>query len=306
MHAVASPEELPRFDACGITIGNFDGVHKGHQTLVRHTLDVCRQEGMDCVLVTFWPHPRMVVGGGKEHHPLSSRQQRLALLSELGVEYVLELPFDTEMAALEPENFIARYLMPCNMRRLLMGYDFCLGRGRSGHGQVLAGIGARLGFEVEQLDAVVVDGVIVSSSRLRQLIKEGDVAAAARLLGRNYGFSGFVVHGDGRGKGLGFPTANLEPPQTLLPARGVYATRLLVDGHWRPSVTNVGCKPTFAGQELTVESFVLEDVPDLYGRELELEFVARLRDEQKFPDAAALVAQIDNDIAQARAILAGL
>ena len=304
MLAVASPEALPHFDACGITIGNFDGVHKGHQVLVRHTLDVCRQEHMDCVLVTFWPHPRMVVGGGKEHHPLSSREKRLQLLAGLGVEYVLELPFDTAMAALEPESFITRYLMPCNMRRLLMGYDFCLGRGRSGHGQVLAAIGERLGFGVEQLAAVVVDDVIVSSSHLRELIKQGDVAAAARLLGRNYGFSGLVVHGDGRGKGLGFPTANLEPPQTLLPARGVYATRLLVDGRRRPAVTNIGCKPTFAGQALTVESFVLEDVPNLYGRELELEFVARLRDEQKFSDVAALVAQINRDIAQARAILA--
>ncbi len=303
MLAVASPHDLPRFAACGVTIGNFDGVHMGHQTLVRHTLDVCRQENMPAVLVTFWPHPRMVVGG-KTHHPLHSRERRMELLSELGVEYVLELPFDRDMAALEPEEFVDRYLMPCNMRRLLTGYDFCLGRGRSGHGQVLAAIGARKGFTVEQLDAVVVDGVVVSSSRLRELVMQGDVATAARLLGRDFGFSGLVVHGDGRGKGLGFPTANLEPPATLLPARGVYATRLLVDGVLRPSVTNVGCKPTFDGQELTVESFVLEDVSDLYGRKLRLDFVARLRDECHFPNAEALITQIDKDIATARAMLA--
>lgn len=302
MLAVASPHDLPQFTACGVTIGNFDGVHLGHQTLVRHTLDVCRQEGMPCVLVTFWPHPRMVVGG-KAHHPLHSRERRMELLAELGVEYVLELPFDRDMAALEPEDFIDRYLMPCHMRRLLTGHDFCLGRGRSGHGQVLAAIGGRKGFTVEQLEAVEVDGVIVSSSRLRELVMLGDVATAARLLGRDFGFSGRVVHGDGRGKGLGFPTANLEPPATLLPARGVYASRLLVNGVLCPSVTNVGCKPTFAGQELTVESFVLEDVPNLYGRELRLDFVARLRDECKFPNAEALIAQIDTDIASARAIL---
>lgn len=302
MLAVASPQALPHLSACGVTIGNFDGVHVGHQTLVRHALDVCRREDMPCVLVTFWPHPRMVVGG-KPHHPLHSRERRMELLAELGVEYVLELPFDRAMASLGPEEFVARYLMPCHMRRLLTGYDFCLGRGRSGHGQVLAAIGERLGFTVEQLEAVVVDGVIVSSSRLRELVIQGDVAAAARLLGRDFGFCGRVVHGDGRGKGLGFPTANLEPPTTLLPARGVYATRLLVDGVLRPAVTNVGCKPTFDGQELTVESFVLEDVPNLYGRELRLDFVARLRDECHFPDAAALVAQIDKDVASARAIL---
>lgn len=304
MRTVASPADLPQFAASGVTIGNFDGVHKGHQALVRHTLEVCRQENLACVLVTFWPHPRMVVGGGKAHYPLHSRNRRMELLESLGVEYILELPFDRDMAALDPEAFISRYLVPMNMRRLLMGYDFCLGRGRSGNAKMLASIGEHMGFSVEQMAAVEADGAIVSSTRLRELVMHGDVRAAARLLGRNYGFAGQVVHGDGRGKGLGFPTANLLPPETLLPARGVYATRLFFAGRWWPAVTNIGVKPTFAGQDLTVESFVLEDVPNLYEQQVRLDFVEHLREEQHFASPAELVAQIDRDVATARAILA--
>lgn len=311
MNIVHTVEELGPLAGTGVTIGNFDGVHKGHQVLIRRTLDVCRQKGHTCVVLTFWPHPRLVLFPERGHMPLTSREDRLELLAGLGVEHVLELPFTHELAAFTPEQFARACLLPLNIRRLEVGHDFTLGRGRSGHIDVLRDLGARLGFVVEQLPPVIVDGVVVSSTHLRELISAGDVDRAARLLGRCHGFSGEVVHGDGRGSGLGFPTANLLRPGVLLPAEGVYATRAKVDGRadgsadgpcWR-AVTNVGRKPTFGGAELGVESFLLDDGEDLYGRRLRLEFVARLRGERRFDSADALKEQIGLDVDEARRIL---
>ncbi len=304
MQLVHSVDGLGSLTGAGVTIGNFDGVHKGHQALIRRTLDVCRQDDLACVLVTFWPHPRLVVSPHKPHAPLTSRERRLELLAGLGVEHVLELPFTQELAALTPEEFVRRYLLPMHLRRLVVGYDFSLGRGRSGHAEVLRSLGADWGFAVEQLPPVIVDDAVVSSTRLRDLISRGDVWQAARLLGRCYGFSGEVVHGEGRGGGLGFPTANLLPPETLLPAEGVYAARVRLDETWHQAVTNVGRKPTFGGRDVTVESFLLDTSADLYGRRVRLEFVARLRGERRFASVEELTRRIGEDVAEARRILA--
>lgn len=300
VHAANSLAQLP---GTAVTIGNFDGIHKGHQALLRHTLHVCRQEGLSSVVITFWPHPRLVVSPQKSHCPLTSREHRLELLSSLGVEYVLEVPFTKEVAAFSPEEFVQTHLLPINPRRLIIGYDFTLGRGRSGDVRVLQALGEKWNFRVEQLPPLLTDGAIVSSTRLRELIGRGEVRQAARLIGRYYGFSGKVVHGDGRGSELGFPTANLLPPETLLPGVGVYATRVRVDAAWHKAVTNVGCKPTFDGKSLTVESFLLDGAPDLYGQHIRLEFVSRLRQEKRFESIADLKRQIGNDVRDARRIL---
>ena len=290
-----------------ITIGNFDGVHLGHQALIRHTREICQQENLTCVLLTFWPHPRLVVSPHKPHAPLNSREERLRLLALLGISHVLELPFDRELASLSPTDFVERCLMPLEMRHLAIGYDFSLGRGRSGHVDVLREIGSSHGFSVTQLPPVIADGAIVSSTRLREHVARGDVQGAARLLGRWYGFSGTVVHGDGRGAGLGFPTANLLPPDSLLPGEGVYVSLLEAAGQRHFAVSNVGRKPTFGGSSLGVESF-LPDARDinLYGQGVRLEFVARLRGEQRFASVEALRAQIAQDVAEARKIINGL
>ncbi len=300
MQIVHSADGLGALTGAGVTIGNFDGVHKGHQALIRRTLDVCRQRDLACVLVTFWPHPRLVVSPHKAHAPLTSRERRLELLAGLGVEHV---PFTAELAALTPEEFVRRCLLPLHLRQLVVGYDFSLGRGRSGHADVLRNLGAAWGFEVEQLPPVIVDDAVVSSTRLRDLISRGDVWRAARLLGRCYGFSGEVVHGEGRGGGLGFPTANLLPPETLLPAEGVYAARVRLDETWHQAVTNVGRKPTFGGRDVTVESFLLDTSANLYGRRVRLEFVLRLRGERRFASVEELTRQISEDVAAARNIL---
>lgn len=287
-----------------VTIGNFDGVHLGHQALVRRTLDVCRARDLACVVVTFRPHPRTVLTPERPHTPLSTRTQRFALLEGLGVRHILELPFTRQLAALPPETFVREYLLPLAPRELVVGHDFTLGRGRSGHPDLLRRIGRELGFGVEQVPAVLADGAPVSSTRLRRCLAEGDVALAHRLLGRPYVLSGTVAHGEGRGAGLGFPTANLDGAATLLPGNGVYATRACCGGRSFDAVTNIGCKPTFGGGRLTVESFLLDTAGDFYGQDLRLEFAARLRGERRFADAGALGRQIGADVAAARRILA--
>ena len=304
MQIADTPHALASLEGTGVTIGNFDGVHLGHQALVRRTLEVCAAGGLECVVVTFEPHPRTVLSPERPHAPLSTRGERFVLLERLGVRHILEIPFTRELAALAPEAFVRDHLLPLHPRELVVGHDFTLGRGRSGHPELLRGLGAQLGFRVEQVPAVLADGEPVSSTRLRRLLSDGDVALARQLLGRPYAVAGTVAHGEGRGTGLGFPTANLEGAATLLPGGGVYATRARMAGRAFDAVTNIGTKPTFGGDGLTVESFLLDAEGDFYGKDMALEFVARLRGEQRFPDADALVRQIGADVAQARALLA--
>lgn len=305
MNIVNTVDTLLPCKGSGVTIGNFDGVHKGHQELIRRTLDVCAQDALSCVLMTFTPHPREVLHPERGHSPLTTRDERMALLADLHVPNVLEIPFTHDLAALTPEEFIQRYLLPLEVRRLVVGHDFTLGRARAGTGQVLAELGAQHGFTVEQLAPVIVDDVIVSSTFLRELIAAGETARAARMLGRCHGFSGVVVHGDGRGESLGFPTANLRPSGVLLPAEGVYASRVLLDGKVRQAVTNVGRRPTFGGNSgVSIESYLLDITGNLYGQHISLEFSARLRGEERFASVEALKDQIARDVAAARRILA--
>lgn len=289
----------------GLTIGNFDGVHRGHQALIGRTLEVCRGAGMRCCVLTFWPHPRAVLGSGQAPPPLTDRTERRRRMLALGVDDVLELEFTPDLACTAPEDFVRQQLMPLNLRALVIGYDFSMGRGRSGHSDVLRQLGRRYGFGVEQLEPVMMDGDIISSSRIRRCVAEGRVADAARLLGCWHSCRGPVIHGEGRGTGLGFPTANLGLPDTLIPAPGVYATLARPEDGDRvwPAVTNIGRKPTFDGTSMTIETFLLDAHADLYGRTLRLDFVERLREERRFESVEALTRQISLDVSRARVIL---
>lgn len=304
MKIVHSVSALGISEGSAVTIGNFDGVHLGHQALIRRTLEVAAKGGLTPVVMTFWPHPRQVLFPERGHMPLTSREDRFALLEALGVPTVLELPFTHELAALDAGTFVRDILEPMRLRRLVVGYDFSLGRNRGGQVPVLRELGALMGFSVEQLDPVVEDGTVVSSTSLRGLIGQGDVARAAHLLGRYHSFSGEVVHGDGRGAGLGFPTANQRKPEVVLPVEGVYATRASLDGNVWSAVTCVGRKPTFGENELGVETFLLEDGQDLYGRVMRLEFIARVRGEERFASVEALKQRIALDVKEARELLA--
>lgn len=302
-----SPADLfPALDAHDVcaTIGNFDGVHIGHRVLIARTRYQATRRGMLNMVVTFWPHPLSVLAGRHAPPQLTTRDQRRLLLERLGVNIMLELPFTRELAAFTPEKFLKELLLPMGVAELVIGYDFSLGKGRTGNFDVLKVLGRQLGFGVEQVPPVIVNGAVVSSTRVRDLIQKGDVWELRPLLGRFHFLSGAIIHGHGRGEGLGFPTANLEVPDVLLPRRGVYVTWATCgDAIW-PAVTNIGVNPTFGNDRVSVESFLLDADIDLYDQNISLHFVQRLRDEQRFASVEELKARIAQDVALARRILA--
>lgn len=277
-------------------------MHLGHQALIKKTLQCARVENLKPALVTFYPHPRVILGGAKLA-PLTGRSRKLALLREQGIEHIVEMPFTAELANLSPEEFACSQLLPLGVKSLVIGHDFALGKDRKGTIRELSDLGEKLGFKTHQANALLLDGEPVSSTRLRKLLAAGDAQGAARLLGRWPRVCGSVGRGFKRGREIGFPTANLENIEEVLPAGGVYATFAEFKGNVYPAVTNIGCNPTFNGSKLTVESFLLEGAPDLYNQDLCLDFVARLRSEKTFPTPVALAAQISEDVICARAIL---
>jgi len=224
---------------------------------------------------------------------------RRRLLAKLGVKYLLELTFSREMAALSPLEFLHKYLYPLNLSHLVIGYDFKLGKGRSGDFSTLHQIGLEDGFSVEQVSPLMLGGSPVSSTRLRSIIESGNMQLARTMLGRPHCFTGMVIRGQGRGTGLGFPTANVAVPGVLLPPDGVYATFVTHRGKVYRAVTNIGCNPTFHGSQRTVESFLLDCNLNLYGEEIMLSFLARLRGEHRFSSSAELTAQVKRDIEEA-------
>jgi riboflavin kinase/FMN adenylyltransferase len=288
-----------------VTVGTFDGVHLAHRAVLDETVRRATAAGQQSVLVTFEPHPLEVVRPARAPALLSTPLERRAALAETGIGHVLVLAFDAAMAALPPERFVREILMArTQMRELVIGYDHGLGRDRTGDVDALRAIGEAEGFSVTVVPPVEVDGVRVSSSVIRQAITEGDLGLAARLLGRPYRVSGPVVPGERRGRVLGVPTINLEvPPRKLLPPDGVYAVRV----EWRDGVAggmlNQGPKPTFGEGRRTLEAHLFGVARDLYGEWVRIEWVARLRDVQRFGSPAELVEQLERDRSAATAAL---
>lgn len=288
-----------------VTIGNFDGVHRGHQALVRRIVERARLSAGTAAVLTFDPHPARVLAPERAPAALTTPAQKLELLAALGVEAVAVLPFTPAVAALAPEEFVRAVLAGAlGARQVVVGEGFRFGRRQSGDAAGLARLGSAYGFAVEAVAPVLDDGQPVSSSRVREALARGDVDGARRLLGRAFFVDGLVVRGDGRGRSIGVPTANLEPENEILPASGVYAGQVRVaDGSWRPAVVNRGTRPTFAGLGEALEAHLLDYDGDLYGARLRLAFAARLREERRFASPQALVAQIRDDVARARALL---
>ncbi len=289
-----------------VTIGNFDGVHLGHQRLMARTCAKARKRGLISVVVTFDPHPMTVLMGQKTPPFITSTRQRLKFIEQQGPNVALVLEFTRQMAALEPEDFVQRYLVEgLALRELVVGYDYAMGKGRRGNFELLSALGQQLGFGVERLDPVIVGGAVVSSTRIRDLIQSGNVWDARPLLGRFFEVEGEVVDGMKRGASkLGFPTANLRLSGTLLPKPGVYAVWAEVDGETYQAVANVGDNPTFGDTGLTLEAHILDFNRDIYGQQICLQFVQRLRSERKFDSIEALKARIADDVRLGRVILA--
>lgn len=291
-----------------VAIGAFDGVHRGHQALIGEMARRAQAAGRAAVVITFYPHPSVFLRGRRPSFYLSTPEAKAEYLAALGVDALVTHTFDADFAAITAAAYVEQLVRFARLSELWCGADFALGHNREGNVPYLQAAGARLGFTVNVRTPVQLDGEIISSTRVRQCLRDGAVEEAARALGRPFRASGVVVAGAQRGRTLGIPTANLAVSEEhALPATGVYACRVdLGAGEWAAAVTNIGFRPTFNSTEphLTLEAHLLDFAGDLYGRTLAVEFVARLRPEQKFAGVAALVAQIHADIAAARQRLA--
>lgn len=289
-----------------LTIGVFDGVHRGHQEILANLTAGAHENGALAVVLTFWPHPALVLGKRNDLKILSTTEERADLLGALGVDAVITQPFTPDFAKLSALDFMRLVSERLGLRSLWIGYDFALGHNREGNLERLTEIGSELGYGVQAVGPVVNGEDLLSSSLIRQRVRAGEVARAAENLGRFYALSGPVVHGDGRGRRINIPTANIDyPKDKVIPANGVYAAWAWAGGERYLAATNIGINPTFTPDKETpnLEAHLLDFNRDLYGQELKLEFVEHLRDELRFSSVEALLEQIYADIAQTREIL---
>lgn len=307
MQRITWPGEAPNLTkgSC-VTIGNFDGVHVGHQRLIARVRDRAASLDSVSVVVTFEPHPLRFFTGRKTPPFITLYEQRAELIADLGADYLLCLEFNQALALMPPEEFVRQVLVEhLQVRELIIGHDYAFGKGRQGNYELLCKLGTDWGFSVEQMAAVTVDDVLVSSTRIRDLVEAGDVWAARPLLGRFYRVSGTVIHGQNRGgRLLGFPTANLQLTDELFPKTGVYCCWAEINGQIHQAVANIGYNPTFGNEHLSVEVHILDLDENLYGKNLNVHFVQRLRGERKFSGLEELQEQIRKDIDLGRTILA--
>lgn len=288
-----------------VTIGVFDGVHRGHQHLLRQFVQDARSTDRDSVVLTLFPHPDLVLRGLSGRFYLTTPEQKAALLGELGIDLVITHPFDQQVRQIRAADFVDQLKAHLNMSSLWVTADFAMGYQREGNFSFLAAQGREKGFEVRENDLLMSDHTgVISSSGIREALLAGDVQKATDWLGRPHAVLGPVVHGDHRGRTIGFPTANIDVwAEQIIPAYGVYACRAQLGSEHFMAVTNVGERPTFGGKELRVEAYILDFDRDIYGQTLTLEFVARLRGEQKFSGLDALVQQIRADVERGRQLL---
>jgi len=291
------------------TIGSFDGVHRGHQAILTRLVAQAHAAKANAVVITFFPHPAVLLRGIQGPFYITSPEERARLLEALGVDYVITLPFTSELAALSANDFMQELCAHLGLRSLWVGEDFALGRSRQADVTALSELGESMGYTVHVTPTELVDGEKVSSSLIRQEICLGNVERANNLLGHNFTINGQVTHGNGRGKNLGFPTANISLwPLQIIPAAGVYACWAWLGGERFAAATNVGMRPTFEKEPVSyrVEPHLLDINRDLYGQEIKLEFVQRLRPEQRFPSVSMLMAQIQQDVKQTREVLSNV
>ncbi len=289
-----------------LTVGSFDGIHLGHQEIIHKLISGAHQASAQAVVLTFHPHPSIVLGKRRDGVYLTTPQERAVLLEKMGVDVLVEHPFDLTVASQSARDFLSYLTEHLNFRQMLIGDDFAMGHNREGDVPTLRALGEELGYQVQVIPPVEIDGMRVSSSRIRALLAAGEVDRVARVLGRPYRVVGLVEKGQGRGQTIGIPTANLAiSGGRAIPSKGVYACRARLSTGVFGAVTNIGVRPTFENpaDHLTVEAHILNFEDDLYGEWLELDFIGRLRGEKRFPSPQALADQIRTDIADARELL---
>ncbi|HLG99600.1 MAG TPA: bifunctional riboflavin kinase/FAD synthetase [Bryobacteraceae bacterium] len=295
--------EIPAgFGPCAITIGNFDGVHVGHRQILRRLIGIARSEGWRSAALTFHPHPTKLVAPERAPRLLTTPEQRARLIEQQGVDEVLILPFDSSVSQLSPEDFVREILVDkLQTRAVLVGENFRFGYRAAGDPHTLEELGAKYSFETDIVPPVTWRNRVISSSEIRRAIESGQISLACRMLGRPYALEGAVVHGEGIGSKQTVPTLNLQTSAEVLPKTGVYITRTLdpATGREWPSITNIGYRPTFNGQGLTIETYLLAPLDGPTPTGISVSFLRWVRDEQKFENAAALKAQILKDVSRA-------
>jgi riboflavin kinase/FMN adenylyltransferase len=294
-----------RSGPAAVTIGFFDGVHRGHQAVLRRTVNVAAARGLRPVAVTFDRHPREVLDPGAEPPLLTTLERKASLIGELGIETLIVLDFTDDFSRWPPQDFVERVLVAgVRAEHAVVGSNFTFGFKATGNLAVLTKLGVAHGFSVEAVSLLKLDGRPVSSSSIREAVAAGDIEWPTLALGRRYVLDGVVTTGAGRGKGLGFPTANLAvPSRMLLPGEGVYAGRAYIGAGSFPAAINIGTNPTFGGEPLHAEAFLLDFDGDLNGQPLALEFWERLRDETRFDSSEDLTRQIKEDVERTRALV---
>ncbi len=303
-HGIDSLTPLPH---AVVTSGTFDGVHRGHQKILTRLTEVARASGGESVVLTYWPHPRTVVSNDSQNlRLLSTLDEKIELLDQAGVDHLVVIPFTRSFSQLTSEEFIQRVLIEkIGTKKLVIGYDHRFGRDREGGFDYIQAHQAEYGFEVEEIPRQDIEDVGVSSSKIRNALAEGNVHAATLFLGRAYNLTGTVVKGRQLGRTIGYPTANLQidDPVKLIPANGVYAVEVQYTNKTLGGMTNIGFRPTVAGENQTVETYIFNFDHDIYGEHLTLRFREFIRPEQKFSGLPALVEQLKNDDETARALL---
>ena len=288
-----------------LAIGNFDGVHRGHQALLRAASAIGRELGAPAGALIFEPHPREFFHPEEPHFHLTPLPQKLAIFDRLGLDIAVVLPFDAQLAALSADEFVNNVIVDgLGARHVVIGHDFFFGRNRGGTPETMQAAASRAGFGLTVIPPVAEDGEVFSSSAIRLRLAQGDVKGAARLLGREWRAAGTVVGGAKRGTGLGFPTANIPLPRGTAIGHGIYAVRVHIDGEHHIGAAYLGTRPTYDNGMPVLEVFLFDFDGDLYGRDIEVEFVDFIRDDRKFDTSEALIAQMQADCARARAILA--
>jgi len=298
--------DLEKFelDAPVVTLGNFDGVHLGHQEIFRQVVSWAFSTGGASVVFTFEPHPLKVLAPQRSPKLLSTFRDKMALIEASGMDAVICAKFTPEFASQNPEEFVKNVLVDTlGIKQLFVGHDYAFGRGRTGDTEFLRDAGTRYGFDLHVIGPIKVEEIIVSSTKIRKLITDGEVCIASKLLGRPYSIEGTVIHGESRGKSLGFPTANIRTPNELPPKEGVYAVSVEVEGKTYGGAANIGKNPTFDGDKASYEVHILDYEGDLYGKFIKMRFMKRVRDEVRFKGVDELVAQIHKDVERVRSIL---
>jgi riboflavin kinase/FMN adenylyltransferase len=291
-------------DIC-VTLGTYDGLHLGHQKIIRRVVEKARSRGGTSCVVTFDPHPREVLSPKDAPNLLTTTDKKAQLIEQLGVNALCLVKFTPEFAKIEARDFVENFLVgTLHMKAIIAGYDWGFGRGRKGDVHLLEELSKKYQYEVEQVDGVEVDGRIVSSTLVREMILGGDLPQAEKFLGRKYSITGDIVGGARLGRELGFPTANIEPRHEAIPPDGIYAVWVEVAGIRKPGTLNIGFRPTVSnGRKRTVEVHIMDFYRDIYNEKIEVTFVAKLREEKKFPSVEALTEQIKKDVEKARSIL---